>query len=179
MPKFREQLIEWIESKDYWRPNVRSFSLELAREIKPRPITRDLDWGIRVPVPDYDENPNKRIYVWVDAVVGYLSAAVEWAKSSGRGDAWRDWWQDPDARHVYFMGKDNIVFHTIIWPAELLGYGTGGELGAGRELIAAGQCRGFRVSEHGTPAVQRKPRRWGSCWAISWTGTTRTRSATT
>ena len=135
LPKFQEQLIEWIESKDYWRPNVRNFSLELARGIKPRPITRDLDWGIRVPVTGYEESPNKRIYVWVDAVVGYLSAAVEWAKASGKPDAWRDWWQDPEAKHVYFQGKDNIVFHTIIWPAELIGYGTGGELGAGHELV--------------------------------------------
>ena len=134
LPAFRDQLIEWIESKDFWRPNVRNFSLELAREIKPRPITRDLDWGVRVPVPGYEEDSNKRIYVWIDAVVGYLSAAVEWAESRATPDAWRDWWQDPEARHVYFMGKDNIVFHTIIWPAELLGYGTGGELGAGRPL---------------------------------------------
>ncbi len=134
LPAFRDQLIAWIESKDFWRPNVRNFSLELAREIKPRPITRDLDWGVRVPVPGYEEDANKRIYVWIDAVVGYLSAAVEWAESRATPDAWRDWWQDPEARHVYFMGKDNIVFHTIIWPAELLGYGTGGELGAGRPL---------------------------------------------
>jgi methionyl-tRNA synthetase len=134
LPAFRDQLIQWIESKDYWRPNVRNFSLDLAREIKSRPITRDLDWGVRVPVPGYEEDPNKRIYVWIDAVVGYLSAAVEWAESRGTRDAWRDWWQDPEARHVYFMGKDNIVFHTIIWPAELIGYDTGGELGAGRKL---------------------------------------------
>ena len=135
LPKFQEQLIGWIESKDYWRPNVRNFSLELAREIKPRPITRDLDWGIRVPVAGYEENPSKRIYVWVDAVVGYLSAAVEWANATGDPEAWREWWQDPEAKHVYFMGKDNIVFHTIIWPAELLGYRGGGELGAGHELV--------------------------------------------
>jgi methionyl-tRNA synthetase len=134
LPAFGDRLIEWIESKDYWRPNVRNFSLELAREIKPRPITRDLDWGVRVPVPGYEEDANKRIYVWIDAVVGYLSAAVEWAEFRAAPDAWRDWWQDREARHVYFMGKDNIVFHTIIWPAELLGYGTGGELGAGRPL---------------------------------------------
>ena len=70
----------------------------------------------------------------MDAVVGYLSAAVEWAAARETPDAWRDWWQDPEARHVYFMGKDNIVFHTIIWPSEILGYGTGGELGAGRPL---------------------------------------------
>jgi methionyl-tRNA synthetase len=137
LPAFRDRLLEWIESKDYWRANVRNFSLELAREIKPRSVTRDLDWGIRVPVPGYEEDPNKRIYVWIDAVVGYLSAAVEWAAARGRPEAWREWWQDPAARHFYFMGKDNIVFHTIIWPSELLGYGTGGELGAGEPLTLA------------------------------------------
>src|SRR3954463_16580797 len=105
LPAFGDRLIEWIESKDDWRPNVRNFSLELAREIKPRPITRDLDWGVRVPVPGYEEDPNKRIYVWIDAVVGYLSAAVECAEFRGAPDSWRDWWQDPEARHVYFMGK--------------------------------------------------------------------------
>jgi methionyl-tRNA synthetase len=135
LPKFAERLREWIEPKTDWRPNVRNFSLELLKEIKPRPITRDLDWGIRVPVEGYEEMPGKRIYVWIDAVVGYLSAAVEWAEVTGTPDAWREWWQRPDARHVYFMGKDNIVFHTIIWPAELMGYATGGELGAGAPLV--------------------------------------------
>src|SRR5215210_694691 len=134
LPSFKDRLLEWIEGKEHWRPNVRNFSLELVREIQPRPITRDLDWGVPVPVAGYEENPNKRIYVWIDAVVGYLSAAVEWAAARGEPDAWRDWWQDPAARHVYFMGKDNIVFHTIIWPAELIGYDTGGKLGAGRPL---------------------------------------------
>jgi methionyl-tRNA synthetase len=137
LPSFQDRLLEWIELKDHWRPNVRNFSLELVREIQPRPITRDLDWGVPVPVAGYEENPNKRIYVWIDAVVGYLSAAVEWATARGTPDAWREWWQDPEARHVYFMGKDNIVFHTIIWPAELMGYDTGGELGAGRRLTLA------------------------------------------
>jgi len=134
LPAFQERLLEWISAKENWRPNVKNFSLELVKEIKPRPITRDLDWGVRVPVPDYEEDPNKRIYVWIDAVVGYLSAAVEWAVARGTPEAWRDWWQDPEARHFYFLGKDNIVFHTIIWPAELMGYGTGGELGAGKPL---------------------------------------------
>jgi methionyl-tRNA synthetase len=134
LPAFQDQLLEWIESKDYWRPNVRNFSLELVKEIQERPITRDLDWGVPVPVPGYAENPNKRIYVWIDAVVGYLSAAIEWADARGTPEAWRDWWQDAEARHFYFMGKDNIVFHTIIWPAELIGYGTGGDVGAGQPL---------------------------------------------
>jgi methionyl-tRNA synthetase len=94
-------------------------------------MTRDIDWGIPVPVEGYPLE-TKRIYVWFDAVIGYLSAAVEWAQNNGTPEAWRDWWQNPDATHAYFMGKDNIVFHTVIWPSMLLGYGTGGELGAGK-----------------------------------------------
>jgi methionyl-tRNA synthetase len=134
LPAFAERLHDWIERQGHWRANVRNFSLRYVESLKPRAVTRDLDWGIRVPVPGYEEDDNKRIYVWIDAVVGYLSAAVEWAELGGMPDAWRDWWQNPDARHFYFMGKDNIVFHTVIWPAELLGYGEGGELGAGRRL---------------------------------------------
>jgi methionyl-tRNA synthetase len=134
LPAFAERLREWIGKQKHWRANVRNFSLSYIENLRPRPVTRDLDWGVRIPVPGYEEQANKRIYVWIDAVVGYLSAAVEWARIRGEPDAWRDWWQDPDARHFYFMGKDNIVFHTIIWPAELLGYGPGGELGAGRPL---------------------------------------------
>ncbi len=132
LPAFKASLTEWIESKPEWRPNVKRFSLNFVRELKPRAITRDLDWGVPIPVPGYEENPNKRIYVWFDAVIGYLSAAVEWAAQRGTPDAWREWWQNPDAEHVYFMGKDNIVFHTVIWPSMLVGYGAGGEIGAGR-----------------------------------------------
>jgi methionyl-tRNA synthetase len=133
LPAFAEQLTSWIETQEHWRPNVRNFSLGLLKEIKPRPITRDLDWGVPIPVPpEYAERDDKRIYVWFDAVIGYLSAAVEWAANRGTPDAWRDWWQNPDARHSYFMGKDNIVFHTVIWPSILLGYGEGGEIGAGK-----------------------------------------------
>jgi methionyl-tRNA synthetase len=131
LPAFAEQLEAWISKQDAWRPNVRNFSLGLVKELKPRAMTRDIDWGVPVPVDGYPEE-TKRIYVWFDAVIGYLSASVEWAHNVGRPDAWREWWQNPDARHFYFMGKDNIVFHTVIWPAMLLGYGSGGELGAGR-----------------------------------------------
>ena len=74
----------------------------------------------------------KRIYVWFDAVIGYLSATLEWAETRGTPDAWREWWQNEESRHFYFMGKDNIVFHAIIWPSMLLGYGSGGEIGAGK-----------------------------------------------
>jgi methionyl-tRNA synthetase len=135
LPQFADRLRAWIGEHRDWRPNVRNFSLRLLDQIRPRPITRDLDWGVRIPVPGYAEDPNKRIYVWFDAVIGYLSASIEWATLQGDPDAWRDWWQNPDAEHYYFQGKDNIVFHTVIWPAMLLGYGEGGELGAGRGAL--------------------------------------------
>ena len=135
LPAFREQLRSWIEEQYHWRPNVRRFSLQLLDDLRPRPVTRDLDWGVRVPVEGYEERDDKRIYVWIDAVVGYLSASVEWASITGDADAWRRWWQNPEARHFYFMGKDNIVFHSVIWPSQLLGYGEGGELGAGKGML--------------------------------------------
>ena len=131
LPQFADRLRPWIESKTNWRTNVRNFSLSLVGDLKPRAMTRDIDWGIPVPVEGYPPE-TKRIYVWFDAVIGYLSAAVEWARNSGDEDAWRAWWQNPDSTHAYFMGKDNIVFHTVIWPSMLLGYGEGGELGGGK-----------------------------------------------
>ena len=133
LPKFADRLRPWIESKTTWRTNVRNFSLSLVDDLKPRAMTRDIDWGIPVPVEGYPAE-TKRIYVWFDAVIGYLSAAVEWGKNGGEPEAWRAWWQNPESTHAYFMGKDNIVFHTVIWPSMLLGYGEGGELGAGTEL---------------------------------------------
>jgi methionyl-tRNA synthetase len=132
LPRFADALRTWIKQHDGWRPNVRNFSLGLLDKIRPRPITRDLDWGVRIPVPGYAEDANKRIYVWFDAVIGYLSASVEWAAMRGEPEAWREWWQNPASVHAYFQGKDNVVFHTVIWPAMLLGYGEGGEVGAGR-----------------------------------------------
>src|SRR3954469_1720249 len=132
LPRFADALREWIGAHDDWRPNVRNFSLRLLDEIRPRPMTRDLDWGVRIPIPGYAEDPNKGIYVWFDAVVGYLSASIEGAASSGDPDAWRAWWQNEDSVHAYFQGKDNVVFHTVIWPAQLLGYDRGGEYGAGK-----------------------------------------------
>ena len=134
LPAFADRLREWISSHDNWRPNVRNFSLSLLDGLRPRAMTRDLDWGVRIPVPGYAEDENKRIYVWFDAVIGYLSASIEWAKTSGQPEAWREWWQNPDAEHSYFQGKDNVVFHTVIWPSELIGYGKGGEVGAGTPL---------------------------------------------
>jgi len=134
LPRFSDELRGWIEGHRAWRPNVRNFSLGLLEDVRARPITRDLDWGVRIPIPGYSDDPNKRIYVWFDAVIGYLSASIEWAAVRGEPDAWREWWQSQDALHAYFQGKDNIVFHTVIWPTILLGYGDGGAVGAGRPL---------------------------------------------
>jgi methionyl-tRNA synthetase len=131
LPAFAEQLQQWITAQSHWRPNVRNFSLNFLQELKPRAITRDLEWGVPIPLPEYAERDDKKIYVWFDAVIGYLSASIEWAANQGTPEAWRDWWQNPSARHYYFMGKDNIVFHTVIWPAMLLGYASGGDYGAG------------------------------------------------
>ena len=132
LPAFAERLSGWIGGQEHWRANVRAFSLNLLEELRPRAITRDLDWGVPIPVAGYAERDDKKIYVWFDAVIGYLSASVEWAANRGEPDAWREWWQNPDARHSYFMGKDNIVFHSVIWPSMLLGYEQGGEVGAGQ-----------------------------------------------
>ena len=129
LPAFAAQLSQLIERQRHWRPNVRNFSLQFVNELQARPITRDLDWGVPVPVEGWREEANKRIYVWFDAVIGYLSASVEWAHNRGEPDAWRDWWQNEASRHYYFMGKDNIVFHTVIWPGMLLGHNGEGDHG--------------------------------------------------
>jgi methionyl-tRNA synthetase len=123
LPQFGDQLKQWIEEHDDWRPNVRKYSLEFVRNLKPRAITRDLDWGVPVPLPGWEDNPHKKIYVWFDAVIGYLSASIEWASQRGEPDSWKDWWQNPDAWHYYTMGKDNITFHTVMWPSILMGVG--------------------------------------------------------
>ena len=137
LPAFGDVLAEWLKKQDHWRPNVQRFSLNLLDDLKPRAYTRDLEWGIPVPLDGWRDRPDKSIYVWFDAVVGYLSASIEWAARTGEPEAWRAWWQNPDARAYYFMGKDNIVFHSEIWPAMLFGYsgigskgGTPGTLGA-------------------------------------------------
>ncbi len=119
----QSHLEQWSTSvgADRWRPNVYGFTKGwLAEGMRDRAITRDIDWGVSVPVPGYDE---KRVYVWFEAVCGYLSAAVEWAAARGEPDAWRAFWQDPACRAFYFIGKDNIAFHTIMWPAIIMGYG--------------------------------------------------------
>ncbi len=122
LPAFSEVLSDWLRGQQHWRPNVQKFSLNLLDDLKPRAITRDLDWGVPVPLDGWRDRPDKRIYVWFDAVIGYLSASIEWAARTGDPEAWRAWWQNPDAQGYYFMGKDNIVFHAEIWPAMLFGY---------------------------------------------------------
>jgi methionyl-tRNA synthetase len=119
LPQFREQLRDYLShGKEHWRANVISFARNMVEELKGRPITRDIDWGIPVPLEGWD---GKCLYVWFEAVIGYFSASVEWAKNTGQPEAWRDWWYNPDAKIVNFIGKDNIPFHTVIWQAELMG----------------------------------------------------------
>tara|TARA_Y100001001_G_scaffold19956_1_gene17226 strand:+ start:50 stop:1723 length:1674 start_codon:yes stop_codon:yes gene_type:complete len=119
---FSEALGAWLDGRQGWRRHVLNFSKGWVEDgLHDRAITRDLDWGVEVPVDDLV--PGKRIYVWFEAVIGYLSASKEWAQLQGDPEAWRDWWEGDEARSVYFIGKDNIPFHTIIWPGMLLGYG--------------------------------------------------------
>jgi methionyl-tRNA synthetase len=134
LPAFGGRLMEWIQQHDNWRPNVRKYSLEYVRNLKQRAITRDLDWGVPVPLPGWEDNPHKKIYVWFDAVIGYLSASIEWAAQRGEPDAWKQWWQNGDAWHYYVMGKDNITFHTVLWPAILMG---AGDLHLPDEIVAS------------------------------------------
>lgn len=118
---FEQPLKEWVGKQAHWRRNVANFTLGWLNEgLKDRAITRDIAWGVPVPVEGYEA---KRVYVWFDAVTGYLSATREWAQRAGDPEAWRPWWEDSATRAYYFIGKDNIPFHTIIWPAMLLGYG--------------------------------------------------------
>ncbi|MBP6017018.1 MAG: methionine--tRNA ligase [Candidatus Promineofilum sp.] len=116
-----DSLSDWIhDDKEDWRPQVINFARNFIDQgLIGRAVTRDMDWGIPVPVDDgYDD---KVLYVWFEAVIGYLSATIEWAKNAGDPEAWREWWYNPAARTLYFIGKDNIPFHTVIWPAQLLG----------------------------------------------------------
>ncbi|MCT1986997.1 methionine--tRNA ligase [Dermacoccus abyssi] len=166
LPALADALAAWLDGREAegsWRPNVIKFSQNILKEIRPRAMTRDIDWGIPVPLDGWRDLPTKRLYVWFDAVVGYLSASIEWARRLGEPDKWREWWNADVARQLvdqtaaaseastgdatsaarsgaqktsevlrddrdegaiiskYFMGKDNITFHSQIWPAELLG----------------------------------------------------------
>ena len=115
------KLADWLETREGWRPHVINWAKSFVKEgLLDRAITRDLDWGIKIPVDDLGDG--KKIYVWFEAVIGYLSASKEWAKLNGDEDAWKDWWTNEDAESYYFIGKDNVPFHAVIWPSILLGY---------------------------------------------------------
>ena len=118
---FEKPLLEWVEKQDHWRNNVKNFTRQFLRDgLKDRAISRDLSWGVPLPLDGYD---SKRIYVWFEAVIGYLSAAVEWADQ--HGGSWEDFWKNPATKSYYFIGKDNIPFHSIIWPAIIMAYDKG------------------------------------------------------
>ena len=120
LSSFQDELTKWIKEQTHWRRNVLSTTWKFLDEgLRDRAVTRDLDWGVVVPQPGFER---KRIYVWIEAVIGYLSASKEWAKLQGDDTAWQAFWQE-DAKSFYFIGKDNIFFHTLIWPAMLMGYG--------------------------------------------------------
>jgi len=119
---FNEPLLAWLTQQQGWRPHVVNFAVGMVGEgLHDRAFTRDLDWGIPLPVDDI--GPGKSIYVWWEALMGYFSAPQEWAKLQGDPEAWRAWWEDPKAETYYFVGKDNIPFHAIYWPALIMGYG--------------------------------------------------------
>ena len=121
LSSFQSPLLEWVERQSHWRANVLNFTRRYLEDgLQDRAITRDIAWGIPLPLEGYE---SKRIYVWFEAVTGYLSASKEWAQRQGRPDRWEDFWKDPDARAYYFIGKDNIPFHSMIWPAMIMGYG--------------------------------------------------------
>ncbi len=117
-----DKLADWLNTKNGWRPHVINFSKSFVDEgLQDRAITRDLDWGIEI--PENELGDGKKIYVWFEAVIGYLSASKEWAVNNGTPEAWKDFWLDENAESYYFVGKDNVPFHAIIWPAMLLAYG--------------------------------------------------------
>ena len=120
LSKFEPKLLDWMKDKKYWKPSVLKFTYNwLKNGLKDKAITRDMAWGIKVPVEGFE---GKRIYVWFDAVTGYLSASKEWSQSLGHPNKWEEWWKNKQAKHYYFLAKDNIPFHSLIWPSMLMGY---------------------------------------------------------
>ena len=116
-----DQLASWLDEKEGWRPHVINWAKSFVKDgLQDRAITRDLDWGIEIPVDDLGSG--KKIYVWFEAVIGYLSASKEWAKSKGNEKEWTEWWNNESAETYYFIGKDNVPFHAVIWPSILLAY---------------------------------------------------------
>jgi len=125
LPKFSDRLREYIAGQNHWRTSVKNFILGIIDGgLEKRPITRDIRWGVPVPEPGFED---KRFYVWFDACIGYVSSTAEWAERIGEPDLWREYWQEPDTKLYHFIGKDNTVFHTTMWPAQLMGCGEDGE----------------------------------------------------
>ena len=123
LSKFESRLLDWLKSRQGWRKHVQNMAIGFAEGgLQDRAITRDIAWGVDIPEPYNTIGDGKRIYVWFDAVIGYLSAAKEWAGKTDDPDAWKRWWEDPSAESYYFIGKDNVVFHAVIWPCQLMGY---------------------------------------------------------
>jgi methionyl-tRNA synthetase len=125
LPKFSDRLRGYVAGQEHWRTSVKNFILGVIDAgLEKRPITRDISWGVPVPEPGFED---KRFYVWFDACIGYVSSTMEWAENVGEPDRWREYWQEPDTRLIHFIGKDNTVFHAVVWPAQLMGTGEGGE----------------------------------------------------
>ena len=121
LDSLQNDLSDYIDSKSYWKQNVLKFTQNFINEgLHPRAITRDLDWGVKIPLPGYE---NKKIYVWFEALIGYITGARVYSEEIGKPDYWKDFWMDRNVKSYYFIGKDNIPFHTIIWPAMLLAHG--------------------------------------------------------
>jgi methionyl-tRNA synthetase len=121
LPKFSDRLKEWVLRQEHWRDSVRNFVLGILEGgLEERPITRDITWGVPVPEPGFED---KRFYVWFDAPIGYVSSTMEWAEFVGDPDRWREYWQEPETKLIHFIGKDNTVFHAVVWPAMLMGVG--------------------------------------------------------
>ncbi len=185
LPALADALREYLEGREAtgtWRPNVINFSLNILDDIRPRAMTRDIDWGIPLPGELGAKYPTKRFYVWFDAVIGYLSASIEWARRSGDPERWREWWNDEQARSYYFMGKDNITFHSQIWPAELLAYSGKGAKGESpaRTASSTSRPRSWRASSsRWSPSSSPPAAVTSSACVTSCRPTDRTRCATT
>jgi methionyl-tRNA synthetase len=120
---FQKRLEEWISTKTHWKENVKQYVQSWFREgLQDRAVTRDLHWGVKVPIEGVQ---GKVIYVWFDALLGYISSTKEWAQKIGQPEKWREYWQNPETRLIHFIGKDNIVFHCIVFPAMLMAWNDG------------------------------------------------------
>ena len=119
LDKIQKKLEDWINTKTQWKENVVNFVKGWFKQgLKERAITRDIYWGVPVPL---NNAPGKVLYVWFDAPIGYISSTMQWADRQGVPEKWREYWQDPERKIIHFIGKDNIPFHAIVWPATLMG----------------------------------------------------------